>query len=99
MSDSYWQRVKKTSRALKGDGCSSSPDFYYTRCCDEHDIHYRTGCTIDGVAISREEADKCLFSCMKLAGRTPVVGKFIIPCFYWLGVRLFGGKAWKGPST
>lgn len=95
-SDSYWGRVKRAAKALKGDGCSSSPDLFYTRCCDEHDIHYRTGRTLAGKFISRAQSDKRLFACMKQAGRTPIVGKFLVPCVYWLGVRLFGRGSWKG---
>ena len=92
----YWTNIKEKANALKGDGCTSSPDFFYRKCCDEHDVHYRTGETIDGFPISRLEADNRLFECMKKQGKTPIIGRFIIPCFYWIGVRLFGGDAWKG---
>ena len=96
---SYWDRVKAHAHALKGDGCTSSPDLTYRLCCDEHDIHYRTGKTIDGTPITRAEADKKLFDCMREQGRTPVVGKFLIPAFYYLGVRLLARKAWQGADT
>lgn len=92
----YWQRVKEHARALKGDGCTSSPDLFYRRCCDEHDIHYRTGKTVDGEPITRAQSDARLFQCMKNAGKTPVVGRFILPAVYWTAVRLFGGRAWRG---
>ena len=95
-SGSYWEKVKQHARALKGDGCTSSPDLFYARCCDEHDIHYRTGRTLEGKFISRADADKRLFQCMKEAGKTPVVGRFLVPCVYWVGVRLFGKGSWRG---
>lgn len=93
---SYWQRVKVTAKSLKGDGCSSSPDFFYKRCCDDHDIAYRTGKTVDGEPISRAEADKRFYACMRKHGKTPVLGKMILPWTYWMGVRLFGGSSWQG---
>src|SRR3990167_4187008 len=92
----YWQKVKQMSQALKGDGCTNSPDLFYTHCCDEHDIHYRTGHTLEGTPISRKDADRRLFTCMKKAGKTPIIGRFLVPCIYWAAVRLFGGRAWRG---
>lgn len=91
----YWKRVKEHAKALKGDGCTSAPDFWYRRCCDEHDIAYRTGKTVDGADITRAEADKRLFDCMCKRGKTPIVGRFIIPALYWGAVRIFGRGAWK----
>ena len=93
---SYWDRVKAHAHALKGDGCTSSPDLFYQACCDEHDIHYRTGKRIDGTPITRAEADKLLFECMRERGKTPIVGKFLLPSLYYFAVRLFGGGAWSG---
>lgn len=92
----YWQRVKQDAQRLNGDGCSDSPDLFYRRCCDEHDIAYRTGADVDGVPTTRKDADAELFKCMCKTGKTPVLGRFIIPSFYWIAVRLFGSKAWKG---
>lgn len=95
MSRGYWQRVKEHALALKGDGCTDSPDFFYRRCCDEHDIAYRTGKTVDGEWISRREADYRMFKCMQKTGKTPILGTHIIPSLYWVAVRFFGDKAWK----
>lgn len=92
----YWAWVKEQKAALQGDGCTKSPDLFYTACCDEHDIYYRTGHDEDGKPITRYQADKRLFACMKRAGKTPVVGRFLLPVVYWSAVRLFGGGAWKG---
>src|SRR3990167_9662366 len=92
----YWEWVKQQKAALQGDGCTSSPDLFYTRCCDEHDIYYRTGKDEDGKPITRAQADKRLFQCMSKTGKTPFVVRFLLPVFYSSAVRLFGGKAWKG---
>ena len=91
---SYWDRVKALAWALKGDGCSKVPDFNYRSCCDEHDIHYRTGMTVDGVRITRKQADSRFFECMRGQGMVPILGTHILPFFYWGAVRLFGEDAW-----
>ena len=90
----YWTKVKAYAQALNGDGCSDSPDLFYKRCCDEHDIAYRTGCDVDGNTITRSQADTRLFNCMREAGLTPIVGRFLVPAIYWGFVRAFGWKAW-----
>jgi hypothetical protein len=90
----YWDRVKALAWALKGDGCSKVPDLNYRSCCDEHDIHYRTGMTIDGVKITRKEADSRFLVCMQKKGMVPILGTHIVPFFYWAAVRLFGETAW-----
>lgn len=92
----YWTQVREAAKALKGDGCTSAPDFFYRQCCDEHDIHYRTGHTVDGKPITRAESDKRLFQCMKSRGKTPVIGRFIVPALYWIAVRVAARGAWKG---
>jgi len=85
---SYWDRVKALAWALKGDGCSKVPDFNYRCCCDEHDIHYRTGTTLDGVRLTRKEADKYFLACMQKRGG------IVLPFLYYIGVRLFGESSW-----
>ena len=93
---SYWSRVKEHAAALHGDGCTASPDLFYRACCDEHDVHYRTGKTVDGTVITRATADRRLFRCMKRAGKTPLLGRFLIPLVYWCAVRVFARRAWRG---
>lgn len=83
-------KIAELAAALKGDGCTSSPDLFYRRCCDEHDIYYRTGRDLDGNPISRAEADRRLRNCMRAAGKTPVIGRHLLPWVYWAAVRLFG---------
>ena len=85
--------VAQLAKALKGDGCTDVPDLFFTPCCDEHDIHYRTGNTITGKPITRLQADNQFFKCMRKHGKTPVIGKLLLPALYWVGVRIFGGKA------
>lgn len=91
----YWDRVKALAWALKGDGCTAVPDLTYRQCCDEHDIHYVTGMTVEGTPITRFEADNRFFKCMKETGKTPIIGTHIIPAIYWVGVRIFGGGVWN----
>ena len=92
---SYWDRVKALAWALKGDGCSGgAPDLNYRPCCDEHDIHYRTGMTVDGERITRKEADERFRKCMQERGLVPILGTHIVPFFYWAAVRLFGEDSW-----
>lgn len=89
------RRVTELWKAIKGDGCTASPDLFYKRCCNTHDRHYATHEHNNGAPITKAEADKRLFQCMRKAGKTPIVGKFIIPAIYWTAVTLFGGKFWK----
>lgn len=52
----YWIRVRVRAAELGGDHCTWVPDFY-SDCCDEHDIAYRTGRTVDGAPRSQQQAD------------------------------------------
>lgn len=72
------------------DGCSSSPDFNFTACCDEHDYYYATHETIDEQPISRKEADRRLRKCIQAHW-----GGLLLPWIYWAAVRLFGGKHYE----
>jgi len=89
-------RVRQLAAALQGDGCTASPDLFYRECCDEHDVYYRTGRDLGGEPITRAEADRRLRACMKRAGKTLIVGRWLLPWCYYGAVRLFGGAAWRG---
>ena len=89
----YWKRVKEAAYALKGDGCTDAPDLTFRLCCDEHDVHYRTHKHLDGTHITKQEADKRLYECMKKKSITPV-GKYIIAPIYFLAVKVFAQPAW-----
>lgn len=88
----YWERVRLKAAELGADGCSGVPDFYKD-CCDEHDIHYRTKHTLDGQPISRPEADVRFRECIQ--SRSGFGRLSPLSWWRWLGVRIFGGKAWS----
>ena len=48
-----------------------------------------------GGSFTRAQADKRLFECMRKAGKTPVVGKFLIPALYYGAVRSLGWLFYK----
>ena len=86
-----WEYLKKKyveAQNLRSDGCTASPDLFWKECCEEHDFYYRHP---EIAGISRKEADKRLRLCMRKKGS----GR-IISGIYWLAVRLFGGRAYKG---
>lgn len=58
-SSSYWVRVRIEAARLQSDGCSFVRD-YYLDACLEHDIHWRTGRTIDGDPITAQQANRRL---------------------------------------
>jgi hypothetical protein len=88
-SAGYWERLAAAVKDLITDGCSNAPDRQLRACCDEHDFAYRTGMDVDGVRVSRREADARFYECVKAGdpGLAPI---------YWAGVRLFGKRAWHG---
>lgn len=92
----WYKKAIQQWNAVRGDGCTSSPDLAYTECCNRHDKDYTTGTDENGFKITRAQADKRLYECMKRAGVTPIVGRFIVPAFYYIAVRLFGGSHWEG---
>lgn len=87
----YWTRVRNVAQSLDSDGCTGVPDFYADACA-EHDVHYRTHQTIFGEPITRAEADAWL--------RRRIQQRSVFQCFSpmaiwrWVGVRLFGKRAW-----
>ena len=96
-SPGYWQRVKAHAKILRGDGCTDVPDFWFRKCCDEHDIHYRTHQMEDGQPVTKAEADAKLRGCIRSNSPLRYVGLSALSplaLIYWGGVRLFGGHAW-----
>lgn len=91
--ETYWQRVRLIAKGLGSDGCTGVGEFYRD-CCLEHDIHYRTGCRIDGTPISRAEADARFRECIQ--ARSPWGKLSPMSWWRWAAVRLFGGKSWRG---
>jgi hypothetical protein len=99
--DSYWARVQKTALALKSDGCSVVTQAYKLACY-EHDIHYRTGQTLWGAPISREQADALFPTRIRQMawdglGWNPLTWYHLIgfpmSAWRWAGVRI--GGAWS----
>jgi hypothetical protein len=77
-----WDGLKK---GVKYDGCTAVPDFDFgADCCGEHDYHYQLG------DVTRAEADRKLRECLRKKGY------FLLPWAYWLGVRIFGARFYKG---
>ncbi len=72
-------------KGYKFDGCTSSPDFDFVKCCNRHDYDYQN------MSMSRLKADARLFKCMARASFT---GKLLAPV-YWTVVRVFGGNHFK----
>jgi hypothetical protein len=71
------------AKGVKYDGCTAAPDLDFgADCCAEHDYHYQLG------DISRAEADKRLFQCLRKKGY------LVLPVLYWIGVRFGGGRIW-----
>lgn len=52
----YWAHVRFVATQLHSDGCTGVVDFYKDACL-EHDIHWRTGQTLDGATISTAQAN------------------------------------------
>lgn len=70
---------------VMGDGCTLSPDFNFTECCNKHDVDYAEA------KISRSGADKKLRQCIAKKG----LGFYrfrVLPWVYWAGVRVFGAS-------
>ena len=92
-------KYSEIAAALRGDDCTSAPDLTYRACCDQHDVYYKTGRDLDGNPISRAEADKRLRLCMRRTGKTPLIGRWLLPWVYWGAVRLFGRGAWQKSAS
>lgn len=90
------EKIKSAWKAVRGDGCTMSPDIHENirNCCNQHDADYTTGTDENGNEITRAQADKRLFECMRKNSYTPI-GKFIVAPFYYVAVRLFASNHWK----
>lgn len=96
MSDPYgpiWRaRVRRLAADEDSDVCTAVADLY-ADCCFEHDHAYRTGTDIWRRPITRAAADAAYWQCMtahSYLGRGDPVA-----WVRWLGVRLFGRRAWR----
>jgi hypothetical protein len=66
--NTYWYLVRQIAATLNSDGCSGVPEFH-SDCCLEHDIHWRTGRTIDGEAITDMQANRRFWYCNAVKSR------------------------------
>lgn len=83
--------IAELDKAISSDGCTDVPDFY-CHCCIIHDLGYRYEIDPWGQPVTKAEVDRSLRLCMQ---KSSPLGKFSpISWIYWLGVRLFGRKAW-----
>lgn len=103
-SSLYWFQVVYVAWELNLPSYAGVSDFYL-RGCWEHDIHYRTGKDIYGNSLTRAEADRYFrwyIWCYTKTFLTRDVrswwhlGGLAAAWLSWVGVRLFGGNAWKG---
>lgn len=83
----YWQRVRARAHALGSDGCTKVPDFYVD-CCYEHDVHVRTGLTLQGQALTKADADARFRQCIQQ--HSPLGRLSPLSWWRWAGVRLYG---------
>ena len=81
---------------IDSDVCTGVPDFYKEECI-KHDFYYRTHHNFKGELISKNQADLMF---MRGIQNKSKFGKFS-PMALWryLGVKLFGGKAWEGNES
>lgn len=88
-NEDYWRRVRARAKALGSDGCTLV-DEWLQDCCFEHDVHRRTGLTINGMPISVIESDYVYRHCMEQR----VSLRFLHPRSWlrWAGVRI---GAWR----
>jgi hypothetical protein len=92
-ANGYWAKVHVLASQLGSDGCTGVPDIYRDACY-EHDIHYKTGKTIYGVALTRRDADAIFRERLQ---EMSFLGVFSPTAWtYWLGVRAMGDSRWKG---
>ena len=92
--DGWVDKVKEKAKELNlvFDGCTGVPD-YYISCCDYHDFMYRTHTDINGDPVTRSDADAMFRRCIQASSRFKKGSP--MAAWRWMGVRLFGRRAWK----
>lgn len=89
-----WRHVRRLAAKLHSDGCTGVPDLWFSDCCRQHDIEYRTGRTWRGRATSRWQADWRLARCVYQRAITPI-DRYVGSLMIWIGVRVLGARAWN----
>lgn len=81
----YWTRIRARAKELGSDGCTKAKD-WHVECCYEHDIHWRTGKTLDGDPITTAEANARFRECIQNRSR---LGRFShMSWVRWVGVSI-----------
>lgn len=91
----YWERVRFVAKELHSDGCSGVPDFYVDACF-EHDIHWRTGCTLDGETITTAQANTRFRRVIQSRSKMGILSP--LSWWRWAGVSI-GAKFLKHQSV
>ncbi len=82
------------ARLVEANGCTNAPDLCFRECCNNHDVEYHTGKTIDGEPIDRAAADLKLMKCMSEKAKTDRRAAEILAPIYFAAVRVFGESHW-----
>lgn len=93
----FWAEVEHQAKVLNSDGCTAVTDFRI-ECCWRHDIAYSTGKDVDGLPISKKEADALFRECIQSRSPLRHIGlQKLSPMSWirWAGVSLFGRGIWK----
>lgn len=95
-NEEYWRRVEERAAQLGSDGCTHVLEWNH-RCCLEHDIHCRTGMTLGGHPITRQEADFVFWACNRARAWSRL--SWYDPFSWWryYGVRLGAFLASRRP--
>ena len=92
----YWSDVHAVAMALKADGCSGVPDSFVWTCL-EHDCHYRTHKLLNGMKLTKREADYILR--VRVQQTDMSILKWPVSWVRWLGVAVIfksvSQRAWK----
>lgn len=92
MSSAYWTRIRDEADRLGTDGCSWGGAMFRLGCL-RHDVEYRSGVTIDGDPITKEESDLRLRSFIQ--SRSWFGWYSPVAWLYWSLLQTrFGQKAW-----
>jgi hypothetical protein len=83
--DEYWRHVRFIAAKMGSDGCTCVTETF-VEACYEHDIHWRTGRTINGDTITTAQANRRFKRVMQSRSR---FGRFS-PMAHWryLGVTI-----------
>lgn len=95
MDETLREKAKLIWKSIRGDGCSSVPDFNsrYRGCCNRHDRDYRTHVDSEGWPLTKAQADARFRHCLQRRGKT-FFGRNVLSWIYWAGVALAGQKHW-----